>query len=116
MSCKHFLALFLFLLAARATGGSDQDSTEKTIDLVIRTLASEEMQGRRHLTPGGAKAREWLVGWLQANGFQPAGADGGRDSLQRRDVHAAILGPNTSRSTQISLIANSLKQGTSRTD
>jgi len=89
MSCKPFLALFLFLLAARATGGSDQDSTEKTIDLVIRTLASEEMQGRRHLTPGGAKAREWLVGWLQANGFQPAGADGG--FLQTFDQGVNIL-------------------------
>lgn len=42
----------------------------------LATLADDAMEGRDNLTPGGARARQWLVDRMTAIGLEPMGTDG----------------------------------------
>jgi hypothetical protein len=42
----------------------------------VQALSSDDMQGRDNLTLGSERAREYLVGEMEALGLQPAGTDG----------------------------------------
>lgn len=51
----------------------------------MRALASPTFEGRRTGTPGGRRAREWLVGEFRAAGLTPAGTT---DFVQEFDIAA----------------------------
>jgi hypothetical protein len=42
----------------------------------VLALSKDDMEGRENLTPGGERARAYLVGELETIGVQPAGVDG----------------------------------------
>jgi hypothetical protein len=42
----------------------------------LSVLAGDDMEGRDNLTPGGAKAREWLESQMTDIGLEPMGSDG----------------------------------------
>ncbi len=64
------------------------DSTQLVSDLFV--LAADSMEGRRIGTPGGAKARTYLVGRLNALGIAPL-----KDSLQSHFASAGRGGDTT---------------------
>ncbi|MDJ0835573.1 MAG: M28 family peptidase [Acidobacteriota bacterium] len=66
----------LLFSPAFGTDSSEPVISKKILETIIGTLASDDMEGRRHMTPGGEKARLWLIDWFKSNGFQPAGDDG----------------------------------------
>lgn len=91
------LLLGLALLAATASscgsggGSSGQPSAEDwrasarsaaaTVDAVriesdLAILADDDMEGRDNLTPGGERARNWLIGRMSEIGLEPMGTDG----------------------------------------
>ncbi|MHA4838660.1 M20/M25/M40 family metallo-hydrolase [Sphingopyxis sp. MSC1_008] len=79
MSLRHAAALLLPLLAMPATA---QSSAAPAIDAAnltqtVRTLASDQFQGRAPGTVGEERTIGYLIGWLQALGLEPAGTDGG---------------------------------------
>ncbi|HYD46681.1 MAG TPA: M28 family peptidase [Phenylobacterium sp.] len=66
-------ALLALGIAACATAPADVvDRAQATQDL--RILSADDMQGRAVGTPGGAKARAYLLGRLKAIGVQPFGS------------------------------------------
>ena len=79
MSLRHAAALLLPLLAVPATA---QSSAAPAIDAAnltqtVRTLASDQFQGRAPGTVGEERTIGYLIGRLQALGLEPAGTDGG---------------------------------------
>src|SRR5262245_43323044 len=59
-------------IASGSTRSVDRDRLMADMTL----LASSQMQGRETGTPGGRKARAWIVGQFQAIGLEPAGDEG----------------------------------------
>lgn len=57
------------------------DATELESDLVV--LADDAMEGRDNLTPGGARARQWLVEQMTAIGLEPMGTNGFEQAFDR---------------------------------
>ena len=79
MSLRHAAALLLPLLAVPAAA---QPSSAAAIDAVnltqtVRTLASDQFQGRAPGTIGEERTIGYLIGRLQALGLEPAGTGGG---------------------------------------
>lgn len=68
-------AFLLAAIAAPATAQSGIDAANLTE--TVRTLASDQFQGRAPGTVGEERTIGYLIGRLQALGLEPAGADGG---------------------------------------
>jgi len=49
----------------------------------LAVLADDAMEGRDNLTPGGARARQWLVEQMMAIGLEPMGSDGFEQAFDR---------------------------------
>jgi len=60
--------------AAARAAASTVDSSWLAARLAV--LADDDMQGRDNLSPGGAKARQWLEEQMTAIGLEPMGTDG----------------------------------------
>lgn len=76
-----FLALFI-AGAASAQKNIDQLITADYVDLLIKTLSSDEMQGRATFTPGIDKAASFIESEFEKIGLQPlAGAKGFRQTF-----------------------------------
>jgi Zn-dependent M28 family amino/carboxypeptidase len=72
-ACGVLLATWIVAAVAQdAPKSSLFDSAQLLTDL--RVLASDEMQGRRVGTPGGEKARNYIVERFKASGVRPFGA------------------------------------------
>jgi Zn-dependent M28 family amino/carboxypeptidase len=80
-------------LAQDAPKSSLIDSRQLLSDL--RVLSADDMQGRRTATPGGEKARAFIIGRFKASGILPFGTSyesafdfaGGRGTGQQRGVN-----------------------------
>ncbi|MCA0209578.1 MAG: M20/M25/M40 family metallo-hydrolase [Proteobacteria bacterium] len=68
-------ALFLTAIAAPASAQPGIDAAQLTE--TVRTLASDQFQGRAPGTVGEERTIGYLIGRLQALGLEPAGTDGG---------------------------------------
>ena len=79
MSLRHAAALFLPILAAPAAAQSPAAPGINAAQLTetVRTLASDQFQGRAPGTVGEERTIGYLIGRLQALGLEPAGTDGG---------------------------------------
>ncbi|HKX88688.1 MAG TPA: M20/M25/M40 family metallo-hydrolase [Sphingopyxis sp.] len=75
MSRPIAAALFLATIAAPASAQSGIDAANLTE--TVRTLASDQFQGRAPGTAGEERTIGYLIGRLQALGLEPAGTDGG---------------------------------------
>ena len=72
-----FSILFSILLLAPLAGQTPRPSTIIDSAALLRdlkTLSADDMQGRRVGTPGGAKARAFVIERFKATGIQPIGA------------------------------------------
>ena len=49
----------------------------------LSVLASDDMEGRDNLSPGGAKARAWLEGQMTDIGLEPMGTDGFEQAFEQ---------------------------------
>lgn len=49
----------------------------------LAVLADDAMEGRDNLTPGGARARQWLIEQMTAIGIEPMGTDGFEQAFDR---------------------------------
>ena len=79
MSLRHAAALLLPLLAAPAAAQSSPTPGIDAANLTetVRTLASDQFQGRAPGTTGEERTIGYLIGRLQALGLEPAGTGGG---------------------------------------
>ena len=74
---KRFLAVFTVLVAAALPIVAGQTARpSKLIDSVallrdLKTLSADDMQGRQVDTPGGAKARAFVIERFKASGVKP---------------------------------------------
>ena len=68
-------ALFLAAIAAPASAQTGIDAANLT--QTVRTLASDQFQGRAPGTVGEERTVGYLIGRLEAMGLEPAGVDGG---------------------------------------
>ncbi len=69
---KSFLGfLFLLLLSACAVQKPDQLVKKQDVERIIRTLASDDMQGRATFTPGADKAAAFIENEFEQIGLQP---------------------------------------------
>ena len=76
----HSILASLLLLSqgfacATTSNSNPVSSSQSTVELVVKTLASDAFEGRENLTAGGKAAREWLKSWLAAHQFLPAGSE-----------------------------------------
>jgi hypothetical protein len=77
------LSTILFNQSACATTSSStipqsipgRSSTQSTVELITKALASDTFDGRESLTSGGKAAREWLKRWFSDHKFPPAGSE-----------------------------------------
>src|SRR3546814_18951781 len=75
MPNRFALALLLTAIAAPASAQTDIDAANLT--QTVRTLASDQFQGRAPGTVGEERTVGYLIGRLEAMGLEPAGGDGG---------------------------------------
>ncbi|MGH6634483.1 MAG: peptidase M20, partial [Sphingopyxis sp.] len=72
------IAAALLLSAALAVPASAQSGIDAAnLTETVRTLASDQFQGRAPGTVGEERTIGYLIGRLQALGLEPAGTDGG---------------------------------------
>jgi Zn-dependent M28 family amino/carboxypeptidase len=71
------LAAAALLLAAPAVSVTAQDISAANLTETVRTLASDQFQGRAPGTIGEERTIGYLIGRLQALGLEPAGTNGG---------------------------------------
>ncbi len=71
----NFFLLLLYLFSA--CSGSDTTILPfgKNVETDIKTLSSDEMEGRAPASPGGIKAKEYIVSRFKEIGLQPANGD-----------------------------------------
>ena len=69
---SFILGVTVMLFAQTAPQGALVDSAQLLQDL--KTLSADDMQGRQVGTPGGGKARAFVVERFKASGIQPIGA------------------------------------------
>lgn len=77
MSLRLAASLLLALLAVPATAQSAPAIDAANLTQTVRTLASDQFQGRAPGTIGEERTIGYLIGRLQALGLEPAGTDGG---------------------------------------
>ncbi|MDR7058577.1 MULTISPECIES: M20/M25/M40 family metallo-hydrolase [unclassified Sphingopyxis] len=77
MSLRHAAALLLPLLAIPAAAQNAPGIDAANLTQTVRTLASDQFQGRAPGTIGEERTIGYLIGRLQALGLEPAGTDGG---------------------------------------
>jgi Zn-dependent M28 family amino/carboxypeptidase len=77
MSLRHAAALLLPLLAIPAAAQNAPGIDPANLTQTVRTLASDQFQGRAPGTTGEERTIGYLIGRLQALGLEPAGTDGG---------------------------------------
>lgn len=74
---RSFLALVLALSSAATLGAqpfpAPRDPVSATLMRRLGALSADSMEGRLAGSPGGARARAWLLGELAAIGVQPLG-------------------------------------------
>lgn len=75
---KRFIALFLLLVTALAAAQTRSGTSSNMFDSAallndLKRLSADDMEGRRVATPGGAKARAYVVDRLQESGVAPIG-------------------------------------------
>ena len=75
MPNRFIAALFLAVIAAPASAQTEIDAANLTE--TVRTLASDQFQGRAPGTVGEERTIGYLIGRLEAMGLEPAGVDGG---------------------------------------
>jgi Zn-dependent M28 family amino/carboxypeptidase len=71
----HIVVLLTLSVAARAEQVAKLDGAD--LMATVRTLASPEFEGRRAGSPGGLKAREWIVKRFESLGLAPTITDDG---------------------------------------
>jgi Zn-dependent M28 family amino/carboxypeptidase len=71
----HIVVLLALSVAARAEQSAKLDGDD--LMTTVRTLASPEFEGRLAGSPGGLKAREWIVKRFESLGFSPTITDDG---------------------------------------
>src|SRR3546814_8916053 len=86
MPNRFALALLLTAIAAPASAQTDIDAANLT--QTVRTLASDQFQGRAPGTVGEERTVGYLIGRLEAMGLEPAGVDGG---WTRSEEHTSEL-------------------------
>ncbi|MGE0159522.1 MAG: M20/M25/M40 family metallo-hydrolase [Gemmatimonadales bacterium] len=89
---RRSLTWALALIAIGSAPGAAQAPAidQATVERVLRTLASDEMEGRDAYTPAGQRAADFLVREFQAAGLQsPPGAEG---YLQRFSTRTLTVG------------------------
>ncbi|MBI2827926.1 MAG: M20/M25/M40 family metallo-hydrolase [Acidobacteria bacterium] len=86
-------------LGGQAAAASAVDAAARHVDRAqlmrdVETLAATTFEGRRTGTPGGLKARQWLVDEFRAIGLQPAGTQGYSQpfTFTTRDARAVLPG------------------------
>jgi Zn-dependent M28 family amino/carboxypeptidase len=77
MSLRHIAAVLPLLLAVPATAQNAPAIDAANLTQTVRTLASDQFQGRAPGTIGEERTTGYLIGRLQALGLEPAGTDGG---------------------------------------
>jgi len=77
MSLRHAAALLLPLLAIPAAAQNAPGIDAANLTHTVRTLASDQFQGRAPGTIGEERTIGYLIGRLQALGLEPAGTGGG---------------------------------------
>lgn len=77
MSLRHAAALLFSLNAAPAAAQNTPAIDAANLTQTVRTLASDQFQGRAPGTIGEERTIGYLIGRLQALGLEPAGTDGG---------------------------------------
>ncbi|KTE00443.1 peptidase M20 [Sphingopyxis sp. H038] len=77
MSLRHAAALLLPLLAIPAAAQNAPGIDAANLTQTVRTLASDQFQGRAPGTIGEERTIGYLIGRLQALGLEPAGTGGG---------------------------------------
>src|SRR3546814_15389130 len=75
MQNRFAAALLLAAIAAPASAQTGIDAANLT--QTVRTLASDQFQGRAPGTVGEERTVGYLIGRLEAMGLEPAGVDGG---------------------------------------
>src|SRR3546814_625638 len=81
MQNRFAAALLLAAIAAPASAQTGIDAANLT--QTVRTLASDQFQGRAPGTVGEERTVGYLIGRLEAMGLEPAGVDGGRSEERR---------------------------------
>ncbi|OHD01591.1 MAG: peptidase M20 [Sphingopyxis sp. RIFCSPHIGHO2_01_FULL_65_24] len=77
MILRPLAALFLAALAVPATAQDAPAISADNLTETVRTLASDQFQGRAPGTIGEERTVGYLIGRLQALGLEPGGVDGG---------------------------------------
>ena len=77
MPLRHIAAVLPFLLAVPAAAQNAPAIDAANLTQTVRTLASDQFQGRAPGTIGEERTTGYLIGRLQALGLEPAGTDGG---------------------------------------
>lgn len=77
MTLRHVLAVLPLLLAVPAAAQNAPAIDAANLTRTVRTLASDQFQGRAPGTIGEERTIGYLIGRLQALGLEPAGPDGG---------------------------------------
>ena len=78
MPLRHIAAVLpLLLLAVPAAAQNPPAIDAANLTQTVRTLASDQFQGRAPGTIGEERTTGYLIGRLQALGLEPAGTDGG---------------------------------------
>ncbi|MBB6424874.1 M20/M25/M40 family metallo-hydrolase [Sphingopyxis sp. JAI128] len=74
---RHLAATLLFAATAVAPVAAQPAIDAANLEQTVRTLASDQFQGRAPGTAGEDRTIGYLIGRLQALGLEPAGIDGG---------------------------------------
>ncbi|MDO9370750.1 MAG: M20/M25/M40 family metallo-hydrolase [Sphingopyxis sp.] len=77
MTLRHVAAALLPLLAVPAAAQNSPAIDAANLTQTVRTLASDQFQGRAPGTIGEERTTGYLIGRLQAIGLEPAGVEGG---------------------------------------
>nr|HMN54096.1 M20/M25/M40 family metallo-hydrolase [Sphingopyxis sp.] len=77
MTLRPALLAAALLVAPTAAPAAAQDISAANLTDTVRTLASDQFQGRAPGTVGEERTIGYLIGRLQALGLEPAGPDGG---------------------------------------
>ncbi len=78
--------------AAVPAGPALSEITTASLVEHVRTLSSDEFEGRAPATPGGERAAEYLASQLKALGLEPAGDDG--TYFQQVPIVEAVVDPS----------------------
>lgn len=70
---KSLVALAVAALSVLTASGQEPRLDGEALLATVRTLASPELEGRATGSPGGLKARAWIVERVKAIGLQPVG-------------------------------------------